>query len=307
MKRIWPFRHLGLKIWSVALAAMLWFVVAGEETVERGLRVPLELQQFPAGLELQVDAPSLIDVRVRGASGALSRLGPGDVVAVLDLRTAKPGRRLYQMTFDQVRTPFGIEVVQITPPSIVLEFEASATKSVRVAPDVEGTPAPGFVVGPVTSDPPTVEIVGPESAVQRAVEAMTEPISVDGATEDVHEEVTVGMLDQALRLATPQTASVTVHVMPGPTERTLSGVPVRVRGLAADLHVQVAPNVVDVVLRGTRENLARVDHESVEAYVDGAGLGVGEYGLGVKIDGVHDAGVARILPPTVQLKVTSVR
>ncbi len=66
-------------------------VVAGEETVERGLRVPLELQQFPAGLELQGDVPSTVDVRVRGASGTLSRVGPGDIVAVLDLRTARAG------------------------------------------------------------------------------------------------------------------------------------------------------------------------------------------------------------------------
>ena len=41
-------------------------VVAGEQTVERGLRVPLELQQFPAGLELQGEPPALVDVRVRG-------------------------------------------------------------------------------------------------------------------------------------------------------------------------------------------------------------------------------------------------
>ena len=66
-------------------------VVAGEETVERGLRVPLELQQLPAGLELLGDAPATVDVRVRGASGALSRVGAGDVVAVLDLRSRAAG------------------------------------------------------------------------------------------------------------------------------------------------------------------------------------------------------------------------
>ena len=76
---MWPFRHLGLKALSVGLAALLWLVVAGEETVERGLRIPLELQQFPEGLELQGEAPALVDVRVRGSSGALSRVGPGEI------------------------------------------------------------------------------------------------------------------------------------------------------------------------------------------------------------------------------------
>src|SRR5260221_13759341 len=102
------FQHFGLKAVSLGLAVVLWLVVAGEEPVERGLRVPLELQQFPAGLELQSEAPSLVDVRVRGASGALSRVAAGDVVAVLDLRAARKGRRLFQLTPEQVRVPFGV-------------------------------------------------------------------------------------------------------------------------------------------------------------------------------------------------------
>ena len=53
LSSIWPFRHAGLKLLSLGLAVLLWMVVAGEETVERGLRVPLELVQFPPGLELQ--------------------------------------------------------------------------------------------------------------------------------------------------------------------------------------------------------------------------------------------------------------
>src|SRR5947208_9000988 len=92
---IWPFRHLGLKVLSLGVALLLWMVVSGEEAVERGLRVPLELQQVPAGLELSGDIPATVDVRVRGASGTLSRVAAGDVVAVLDLRGARAGRRLF--------------------------------------------------------------------------------------------------------------------------------------------------------------------------------------------------------------------
>src|SRR2546425_10510861 len=103
---VWPFRHFGLKLLSVGLALSLWMIVSGEETVERGLRVPLELQQFPAGLELQGEAPSNVDIRVRGSSGALARLSPGDIVAVLDLRGARTGGRLFHLTADQVRAPF---------------------------------------------------------------------------------------------------------------------------------------------------------------------------------------------------------
>ena len=102
------------------LAVSLWLAVSGEESVERGLRVPLELQQFPPGLELQGDAPSLVDVRVRGESSALGRVALATSSPSSILKTARPGRRLFQLTPEQVRVPFGVEVVQVMPPSLAL-------------------------------------------------------------------------------------------------------------------------------------------------------------------------------------------
>src|SRR6266567_4709090 len=58
--------------------------LAADGRIERGLSVPLELQEFPSGLELQTKPPSTVDVRVRGGSGTLSRVAPVDIVAVLD-------------------------------------------------------------------------------------------------------------------------------------------------------------------------------------------------------------------------------
>ncbi len=209
---IGPLRHFGLKVVSVLLAVLLWMAVSGEETVERGLRIPLELQQVPAGLELREEPPALVDVRVRGGSGALSRMGTGDIVAVLDLHSAAPGQRLFQLTPEQVRTPFGVEVVQITPATVALAFERSAARQVAVVPTVDGTPAIGYVVDEIAADPKTVEVTGPESAVARVHEAVTEPVTIAGAKQSVTETVTVGFVDPSLRLKSPGAANVTVRV-----------------------------------------------------------------------------------------------
>ena len=48
-------------------------------------------------------------------------------------------------------------------------------------PALEGEPAAGYVVGRVSSEPATVEIVGPDTRVKQITEATTEPVSVDGA------------------------------------------------------------------------------------------------------------------------------
>ncbi len=209
-----PFRNLGLKFLSTCIAAMLWLVVAGERVVERVLRAPVEFQNLPNGLELVGNLPDTVEVRLRGSSGALSRMAAGDLAAVLDLRTARPGRRLFHLTPTQVTVPYGINVVQVGPSTLMMEFDTSGVRVVPVEPDIEGRPAEGFEVTKVTSDPQTVEVAGPESALKRLDAAVTEPITVTDETRSVRETVTIGVQDASLRLLKPQTAVVTVTISP---------------------------------------------------------------------------------------------
>jgi hypothetical protein len=111
-------RHIGLKIMSIALAALLWLVVAGEQIVERALRIPLEFTNVPPGLEPVGEPPDVVDVRVRGSSGRLSRIATGELVAVVDLAGARPGQRLFHLSAADVRAPFGVEILQVAPASL---------------------------------------------------------------------------------------------------------------------------------------------------------------------------------------------
>lgn len=307
MKAFWPFDHLGLKILSLGLALLLWLIIAGEEVVERGLRIPLELQQFPAGLELRGEWPTFVDVRLRGPSGDLGRLGTGDIVAVLDLRSATAGPRLFPLTPDQVRVPFGVETLQITPSSVALTFEQSKTRWVTVRPPIEGDPDPGYIVGKVSVNPQRVEVTGPATLVDAVTEAFTEPVSVAGAHQQVTQQVTVGFTEPELRLKTPRPAIVTVDILPGPAERTLSDRTIHLRELGTKLVAQAVPASTTVVVRGSRQSLNRLDTSRVSPYVNLAGLGPGEHVVNVQVDALQDAGIARINPDTVRVKISSAK
>jgi YbbR domain-containing protein len=209
-----PFRHIGLKFLSVCIAALLWLVVAGERVVERVMRAPVEFQNLPAGLELVGNPPDTVEVRLRGSSGALSRMAAGDMSAVLDLTTARPGRRLFHITSSQVTVPYGLEIVQVGPSTLMIEFEMSGIRRVKVEPDIDGRPAPGYEVTEIKSDPDFVEVAGPETALKLLQAAITEPVSVLDQTRSVREVVTIGVPDSSLRLRTPQTAVVTVTIAP---------------------------------------------------------------------------------------------
>lgn len=208
------FRHVGLKIMSIALASLLWLVVAGEQVVERAIRIPLEFTNMPAQLEQVGEPPTVVDVRVRGSSGRLSRIAAGEVVAVVDLQAARPGQRLFHMSASDIRAPFGVEILQVAPSSLYMTFEPSASKQVPVVPEVEGEPAPGFEVGTPTAEPAIVDVVGPQSAVAAVMAAITEPVSVAGATATIVKSVSVGVTDPSVRLKSVNLVRVTVTIRP---------------------------------------------------------------------------------------------
>ncbi len=295
------FHNFGLKLLSVAIALAMWMIVSGEQVVERGLRVPLEFQNLPNQLEVVGDPPGSVDVRVRGSSGALSRLSTGDLVAVLDLRAARPGRRLFHLTADQVRAPFGVDVVQVSPSNVPISFEMSGTKMVPVVPALEGEPARGYVIGQIRAQPATVEVVGPVSALKDLTEAITEPVSVAGADHTVSERVTIGVPDPGVRLQTPQNAEVTIVITATPSERVLIGVPVHFRQVPVRLSAQAVPAAIAVRIRGPKDIVERLQVDNIDAYIDMAGLGVGQYTLPVRVHLAPTVTAVRIEPPQVRV------
>lgn len=207
-------RHIGLKSMSIALAALLWLVVAGEQTVERAIRVPLEFTNVPPRLELVGEPPNIVDLRVRGSSSRLSRIAAGEMVAVIDLQDARPGQRLFHLSASDVRAPLGVEILQVAPTTLYLSFEASMTKTVPVMPEVEGEPAAGYEIAVRSAEPPTVEVVGPQSAVNAVTAAITEPVAVAGESRSIVKMVSAGVSDPTVRVKNPNLVRVTVTIRP---------------------------------------------------------------------------------------------
>lgn len=298
-----PFRQLGLKLLAVLIASVLWFTVAGEHIVERSVRVPLEFRNIPDQLEIVGNAPDSVDVRIRGASAVLSRIQGGEIVAVLDLATARAGSRLFPIRGDEVRAPFGVEVAQVTPSTLALELEKANRRRVPIVPAIDGEPAPGFVVGRWTAEPPTVEIIGPDSRVRQVAEATTELVSVKDANSRVRDNVTVGVADSSVRLVEAQSTNVTVEIWPAPVERQLQDVPVRYRNLSQGLRANLSPQFSHVTVRGSKDNLAGLRGDNIQAFVDLAGLGSGRYNLRVQVDPADRFGVVSIDPAVVSVVI----
>jgi YbbR domain-containing protein len=296
-----PFRHLGLKILSIALAGALWLTVGDQRAVERTMRVPLEYHNLPTNLELMNSPPDTVEVRLRGPSGTVGRLLPGEVVAVLDLTSARAGSRLFHMLADEVRVPYGVGVSQVTPASVPLMFEPSATRTVPVVPVTDGNPAPGYRIGRILSSPEQVAVVGPTSHIVGVTSATTEPVSVANVTTNVVDRVVIGVSNELVRLQQPQSATVSVEIVQVSEDKRLERVAVAARGLAEGRSATIEPGSLAVVLRGPRARLAPLT--TATAYVDVTGMAPGRYSLPVQVDPIADVQTAAVEPAKVAVRV----
>ncbi len=237
-------RDLVLRVASLVLALGLWFVIAGRQTAERGLAVPVELRNVPRALELTGGAPDAVEVRVRASPGLIDTLDPGRVIATIDLAGAQQGEKIVQLTPAQIRVPFGFRVVRITPSLLTLRLETTRQRMIPVAPRIVGRPAAGYELAEVTSEPAEVAIAGPSSHVQAVASAFTEPTSVEGVSATVQQSVGVGLGDPLLRLEGGSRVRVTARVREVHETRVFEGLTIATRGGAAQLEPARATVVV---------------------------------------------------------------
>jgi len=175
------------------------------------------------------------------------------------------------------------------------------TSEVVVQPQIEGEPAPGFVVTEITSDPPRVTAVGPERRLITSARAVTDRLSVAGANKTVSAVVNIGIEDAQLRLLKPQTARVTVRIEPGGT-RTMT-VRLTLRNLGPGLSARLESETATITLRGANRVLAGIDPSSVTVYVDLAGLAAGVHAPPVNVELDGRFALAAIKPSTVTVRI----
>ncbi len=287
------FDHLPLKLASVGLATLLWFVIAGEKTSERGLTVGVELQNVPKDLELTGEPTNTVEVRLRASPGVIQRLTPGDVAARIDLAGAEEGERIVHLTPDNIRLPFGVRVVKITPSILTMHFDRTQQKLVPIRGRIIGRPAPGYEVAEVTAEPAEVTVAGPRSRVQELESAFSEPVSVEGGETTVQEEVSIGLEDPLLRILGRPRVRVSVRIREVHEARTFGGLAVEVRGGRGTLR----PARVSVSVTGPVSVLRRMQPEHVHPYVDVSQARDGSLPVAVELSPGHAGVTVKELKP----------
>ena len=208
--------NLALKLFALLVSVLLWSAVSREPVVETAYSVPIEFQQVPPQLEITTSGIPLAQVRLRGPERRIRQLTAADVHPIINLAGASTGEHTYDMTASQVRVPYNIEVVQVTPSQIRIGFDRTLVRQIVVHPRINGRFEPGFGVLRATSDPLRITVVGPQERVLAANTAITDPIDVTGVRGSATFTANAYVPDPLVRELKPEQVHVTVETGPLP-------------------------------------------------------------------------------------------
>src|SRR5579872_1026791 len=199
--RKWLFGNLGWKLLSLAIATVLWLVVAREPELATSINVPVEYKNIPDDLDISSGIPDRVYLEVRGSPLRLTRDNLQDAAIVLDLSTvAKAGERTFTVREQNLKLPSGVSFYKAVPSQITLRFERLVSKTVPIRPKFSTGPTQGYAIVASSFNPPTVRISGPESRI-RSIEAVsTDPIDLSNVVGKTEIRVHLSVGDPKIRL-----------------------------------------------------------------------------------------------------------
>ena len=267
--------NLGLKLVSVILAVVLWFMVVmisnpKDSVTFSGIPVNLihtELLEEEEKLYEVLNDTDKVRVTVEAPRKVIDQLRSSDIVAEADVS------RLTEVNTIAINCSVlnsAVEVSSITssPDVVQLNVEDKATKWVNVKPYTTGEVAEGYMIYSKVSDQTRMEVSGPESVIEQIDHAGLE-MDVTGATDNVSGNVEIRFYDNARNLvddadviknADSMHMVVTVLALKEvPVEVTVTGEPAD--GYLLTGGVECEPSTV--VLAGTVSALADVNKVKV--------------------------------------------
>ena len=215
--------NLLLKVLAFVFALILWFFVMGEQKLEKGYPVPLELRNVPQGLMVTSEVPSLLDVRISGPRTVLLNLSPADLSIGVDLKGLAPGVTSFKRLDEQLRLPRTLKITRLSPGVIDVRLEKIQNKTVPVRTVFSGVLPEGLKIEQLKLVPDQVVVTGAGSELKNVSDVETEPIDVTGVSESFHLEVPINYIGKFSSLEQKKQI-VEVEVTIGPVK------PVRKKG-----------------------------------------------------------------------------
>lgn len=248
--------------------------------------VPVKINQIdalPVGFEL--DSQPAADPSEVSVSGLKQNVDAVDAVYG-DLRLGSLSVSTTVTLSLSTRSQDGraISGVPIQPATAAVKVNVKRTvfnRDAFVAVQIHGKPANGYQVVAVQTDPPNATIAGSLDTLNSITSVPTDPVEIEGATQDVRRGVELRP-PTGVTVVNPPRVTVTISIIAARGPGSVLVAP-RTVGLAPGLSAQVLTPSLTVSFTGPLPQILTLKPGDVSATIDLSNLGVGGYSVDPKI------------------------
>lgn len=196
------FHNWGLKLASLVLAFIVWFLVAQIDDPQDSqsfgnIKVNLtntELLTAENKVYEVLDDTDIVRVTIKAPQSVLEQIRSSDIVAEADMSKLTDINTIMITYYVQ---NIDLESVKITGNHDVvkLNVEEKASKYVSIKYNTVGEPADGYMVGGISMDQNMIEVSGPKSAVETVAVAKVD-VNVSGASSSLSANMEIKLYDK---------------------------------------------------------------------------------------------------------------
>ena len=293
----WISRNWGLKVISLVLAIGTWYYAVGEENIEVTRVIPLKIQMANEQMTVSEISTRIVQVTLSAPRALIVNLASQDIQAVHkigpEIKTS--GEYSFRLETSEIRLPnFQIRVLKIAPETVTVKLDEMIVQKLEIQPDFVGEPAIGYklLADELRMDPNAILAQGPKGVLEQMKSAKTEPIDLVGRIRSFHRSAEV-KLPPGVKAMSESLVDIYIPVREEFSEKEFKDVSVRIlRAPAASGVVDLSPDKVSFILKGSKLYLEKLTLETLLVYVDLGNLKKGDYELPLQM----------VLPENVSLK-----
>jgi YbbR domain-containing protein len=199
-----------------------------------------------------------------------------------DFDSIEPGEYLIPVYKKRIPMNPAIKILAVKPAYVSVRLEKKVRKFFQIKVPYTGTPAQGYTALEATTDPPGVELIGPESVIESIFELKTKPIDLTNVNEAFKKKIPLDLEDPSIVSFPDQVVTVTV-----PVEQQLVSKTVDIPVLAGntDFQVKIEPAEIILTIKGPFDKLSKKEVLGrIYAYIDLKDMKPGVYVRHAEID-----------------------
>lgn len=251
-----------------------------DNIIKEALDVVVLLEGKPANDLSVISAKSQEQVEVEGPEESIARIDKITTTVDVSGLESDTTRHLEVAAYDATGNP--ITDLEILPNVVEVEIVLGKTKSIGIIPSTTGNPANGYIVTGVQIEPSKV-LIGAKEALLNAIDTIPiDPIDVSGQSKTFTKDINLTPPQGCYFLDDSGKVKATISIE-SPVEKSFTIDKLVTRNLGTGLvAAKVKDTRVVVKLEGASSILNSLNASQIEAFVDCANLGPGEYELPIQ-------------------------